>query len=399
MHCDEIRESLAAGEAAPSGHLEACPGCREAAGIYRLLRERLDLERKPASEALGLAVLAMARRAPRRRAWWPAAAAVLLLIGGFLLHGQGRKASPAPPLPAPPLPAPVPASYPRTLGGKDVEVAVLERGCHVEAAAGAVAEIRSGSEVALSRGRLYARTSRPLTIATPLGEFSATDAGFEILLSQEVAVSWLAPAWAGEGVQGELLVVEGQVIFRGLQVPAGSLLRISVEAPLQPERMEAEEIARRLAWRDGEASSQDLLADGMEAWTASGQGQARLEGGRLVLEAPGAASERVSRTPGLPARFLWSARVRVTKGGYLEVVLPAPVAGREVLTLGELPRLADGAEHLLALRWDLAPVLTLDGELLRRLERPSEDPAARPVGLGVMRGTLEVRSWQWKALP
>lgn len=374
MDCQEALESLAcAGEpsAEINGHLRACASCRQAEASYRLLRVELPKAWQVPPETLRQPLLELAsRQAPRRRRTAFAAAAAVLLLAGFLTFRD------EPGIPPPPAAAPTVLSYPRELRTGAVTALALGPGSHLEADAGTIIRIDAPDRLTLDAGRLYLQVRTPIRVRTSRTEYAADDAAFVVRVGRESHAFFLGSAWAEE--LDELLVVEGTVtVTRGDRV-------------VQVEAEKAQDLRARLAWRDGNAAAQDLL---QTPWIQSGKGTARLEAGRLLLSAQPSETQRVSRQMPLPGRFAWTAVLKRQKGGYLEVFLPSG----NVLTLGEMTPLGDGAEHVLTLRWDLAPVLLLDGVPLQRFPREARESCS--IGLGIVDGSLEVRSWSLKELP
>ncbi len=381
MTCQEVHEALAAGEGGPASreHLAICPACREAERAFSSLRDRLQAERRPPPEAATRRVLALAF--PRRHLSWRAVAAVLLLAAGLALLPR-RSPPPSVSLPGP---LPVAASaYPRTLGSSGgVTVDAVEEGVAWMASAGSRLELLASGRARMERGRVLVQAfQHPVTLETPFGTCVASDACFEfscVPVRTLLSGTFLDAACAGEaGGAWELLVERGEVRWEGRRIPAPCLMR---EKSSGPQPLDAASLAVRRAWRDGEASWQDLL----------GKDTVPL---RLVS---GGGIQAVRRELLSCKRFIWSATLSRKGGGYLEILLPHAVSGSETLTLGELAQLGDGREHTLTLRWDLTPSLLLDGVVLKEFPRL---PAGNPVaGLGVTNGTLEVRAWHWRPLP
>ena len=383
MDCAEARESLAAGEASRSleGHLAVCAHCRlrqrSYAGVLESLRSRAG--RVPTLESV---------RPPAR--WIPlaAAAGLLTLASGGLRFALSWKSPATPPAT---LPAPVRPAFPR-LAGAPGRV-VLERlgpGAHVETSPGAEAELLSEDRVALHRGRLFARSGPgPLRVGAPLGEFRASGAVFEVVVRDETrsaGLSLFREALAG-GAAVEVAVLEGIVCAQAPgwsgEVRSGQVLLLESGAEPVLRTLPAGDWTSRLSWRDGPLPAQNLLPEG-----------------RIRLESPGPSPQWLRRSPPLPGRFLWRLRLRgLSRGAYLQVLLPERVGEVEDLTLAGLPQLCADGEHVVELRWDLSPCLTVDGEPLKSFAAGSRPEGPCPLGLGVTGGSVEILKWEWKGLP
>ncbi len=399
MTCDEARIALVDGVGVPGleAHLASCGACGAAATVADHLRAC----RRAPPEALDRAVLASARLAPPpsrgRFAPWVAVAASLLVAAGLLALGRDRTA----PAPGPGTPLPAPASFPRRLGnGQEVTVAVLGPGSGVTADAGSELRLASLAEAELLAGRVFVRSAGTLTLRTPFGTCTTQGAAFECACPapRRLAGGFVRSALADEGQSaGELFVEEGTVTFRAageaLQVSAGQIVRIRPGQPIRCEVLEPSAALARLAWRDGQAPWQEFPTANLEGWESTGAGQAQVIGGALRLTSRGPVGQRLRRAFPPAERFEWSATFRRLEGGYLEVLLPAD----RVLTLGEMPQLGDGREHVLTLRWDVTPALFLDG--IRLKEVPTDQVPSGSPGLGVTHGVLEITRWRWRRLP
>lgn len=368
MECGDVLEALSVSEApspALREHLADCADCREAEGTYARLKGRLRQAVKAPPEYVDRRILALGR--PPAKWAWRAAAAVLIAAGLAAYLGSREP-------PASPRSEPSPAVH-----SQPVSVQVLP-GASLVADAGADLRSLSESRMELRQGRLLIHAGRAFTVATPFGECSASEAVFEVVCAGPAAsASFFRSAWAAEE-RGEILVVRGEATWtaggEAIRVGAGQLLKVD-GGKASLSSLDAAALEARLAWRDGNAPWQDLE-------------------GPLSLRSGGREPHRVRRELPSCARFVWTATFRRPGEGYLDVLLPKPMADGEVLTLGELPQLADGKEHVLTLRWDLAPVLLLDGAVLREF-RPG---AGRPqAGLGVTNGVVEISHWQWRLLP
>lgn len=410
MECLEAVASLASGEDMDEAlrHAAACPACGEQARAFQALRKDLEQGISPPPHALSERVLGMARTShrtlpARRRLVW--AAAALLLAVSLLAPRFFR---PPPPEGAAALPDGVPAV------GSD-RVLALDSDAHLEKSLGASVSVLPDGTLSIASGRIFVRAgSRPLRLSAAGLEAVSTSSAFEVRIVEApegraaTGFSWISPALAGLAASPavEVAVLEGSVAVQAggtatpVEVEAGSLLSSSPagEAPLI-RALSLGEASARLAWRDGEAAPEDLLAMGLEAWRVSGPGRAALDRGALVLDAPEASPLRLEREVRFPGRFLWTLTFVGTGGGYLEAAFPEPVRGSAAVVLGGLPELRDGREHALALRWDLAPALTLDGRVLGSYPRPAGAEGVRPVGVAFTGGSVRILSWTWKPLP
>ena len=176
----------------------------------------------------------------------------------------------------------------------------------------------------------------------------------------------------------ELLVLRGDVLLKtggeALRIRSGHLVRLREGRPFKSEPVEEDDLMRRLTWQDGDAPWQEL-------WAGS-------------LSGVGGEAKQIRQMLPPCGRFMWTATLKRTQGGFLEILLPT--GHGQALTLGELPQLGDGKEHTLTLYWGLAPALLLDGHQLREFP-PSN--ASGQIGLGVTNGRLEVLHWRWRPLP